>query len=207
MENKQQLNQFLHGEQSKAYCLAMRSLHNRDDALDAVQDAMFKLVDHYADKPLHELAPLFYRILFNRIKDTQRKGNRFNQLFSGMFVKRSKQSPNETINDFETVNYEDTVSISASKSLDDAALKRRIDHALNDLPERQRQAFVLRAWLEMDVKQTAAIMSCSEGSVKTHFSRARHSLKENLADLYELLSNSPTPSKPVNPELATIAKS
>jgi len=195
LDKIERLDAFLRREQTKAYSLALRSLANHDDALDAVQDAMFKLVDRYADKPLEELAPLFYRILFNRIRDMQRKSSRLGRLFS--FSNRVSQPHTMAANEFAQIDYHDEHALSAEQKLDQAALKYKTDRALNNLPQRQRDAFVLRIWLELDVRQTAVVMSCSEGSVKTHLSRAKRALKNQLQDLVEDIGDDVLGSKAI----------
>jgi RNA polymerase sigma-70 factor (ECF subfamily) len=64
--------------------------------------------------------------------------------------------------------------------LENSQTLRVIETALKKLPARQREAFVLRYWEEMSVAETAESMGCSEGSVKTHCSRALHAMASLL---------------------------
>lgn len=175
--NAKALDAFFKAEQKKAYCLALRSLNHRDDAMDVVQDAMCSLIDKYCRKPESEWGPLFYRILFNRIRDRQR---------SSMRWLKSQIDRFGSAQDSNAITNEDGVTgdlPSPEHIRDSGRIRLEVDRALRTLPERQRQAFMMRAWLEFDVKQTAVAMQCSEGSVKTHYSRARHALQSKLGDL------------------------
>ncbi len=172
----QQLEEFLTKTERRAFRMAQLSTRNREDALDIVQDAMMQLASKYANKPAEQLAPLFYRILNNRIMDFHRKNttqSRWRVWFSN--------------SDGEDDNY-DPVQHIPSSDLGPGAVAdlensvERIDHFLQQLSPRQRQAFLLRAWEGMNVADTAMIMKCSQGSVKTHYSRAVHFLREQLQE-------------------------
>ena len=169
----QQLEAFLLKVERKAFRMAEMSTRNRDDALDIVQDAMMQLASKYANKPEDQWAPLFYRILNNRIMDCHRKNTtqkRWRVWFSGREDEDSydpiEHTPNEELSPGEVLDLEDSVE--------------RVDHLIKQLSPRQRQAFLLRAWEGMSVEETANVMKCSQGSVKTHYSRAVHFLREEL---------------------------
>lgn len=162
--------------------MALASLHQRDDALDAVQEAMFKLVEKYRNKPADQWPPLFYRILYSRITDIQRSRTRSGKLFS-IFAGRSRQG--EESSEELMATFSDPANPDPARLGDDEKFGDRLDHALQELPQRQRQAFMLRAWEGLDVAQTAVAMGCGEGSVKTHYSRARQFLQRKLADFVE----------------------
>ncbi len=174
--HSQQLEAFLMKTERRAFRMAQLSTRNREDALDIVQDAMMKLVSKYANKPADQWAPLFYRILNNRIMDFHRRNttqSRWRVWFSNA--------------DDEDYNYDpvqhapsDELSPGAMADLEDSV--ERVDHFIQRLSPRQRQAFLLRAWEGMDVAETAKIMKCSQGSVKTHYSRAVHFLREQLQE-------------------------
>lgn len=153
---------------------------NRDDALDLVQDAMLGLVKSYANRNEQEWAPLFYRILQSRIRDYYRRNrvrNRFRSwLGPGARAGETEDLPDPIQNAPDT-RQPDTIH----KVLQEDAIDR-LQHALQVLPVRQQQAFLLRTWEGMDVAATAFSMGCSEGSVKTHYSRAVHRLREMLED-------------------------
>lgn len=169
------LDNFLQGVQSRAFRIAQISTGNPQDALDLVQDAMFKLVEKYADREGQEWTSLFYRILHNRINDWHRRNgvrNRYRSWLSN--AKEESEDPIQTAPDLHGRS-PDTES-QTSESMD------KLQIALEELPARQQQAFLLRAWEGLDVRQTATAMSCAEGSVKTHYSRAIHSLRVKLGE-------------------------
>jgi len=156
--------------------MAVIATGNRDDALEIVQDAMFKLVRKYADKSPEEWGPLFTRILQSTIRDWYRRSRVRNGLRQFFFGSSDAES-GDTMDEFEhkTVFQPD-------QELKHAQAMNALDQALNELPLRQQQAFLLRQWQGLDVKQTAEAMGCSQGSVKTHLSRAIASLKDMLEE-------------------------
>lgn len=150
---------------------------NADDALDILQDAMFKLVQKYADKPKEEWGPLFQTILQSRIRDYYRLNrvrNRFRVWFGGGKGGTDEPDPVQTAAD-PSGRQPDT-------ELDAASGMERLNEAVRALPLRQQQAFMLRALEGLDVADTARAMGCSQGSVKTHYFRAIHVLREKLSD-------------------------
>ena len=141
-----------------------------------------KLAQHYGDKPAAELPMLFQRILSNTTLDWFRRRKTRNALFSNM---SEFESPGED-GDFDLLetlealtNSEGTES--AQDATERAQILREIELAVKELPGRQREAFLLRYWEEMDVAETATAMGCSEGSVKTHCSRAVQALSKALS--------------------------
>ena len=165
------LEQFLAGIQTRAYRFAEIGLRSRDDALDAVQDAMIKMLG-YRERPAGEWTPLFWSILRNRIVDMQRRG---------MFRLRWL-APSIEREDGSTIDWVDDDTPDPSRSHDSREAWTRISAALGNLPRRQREAFTLRVLEELDVADTAQAMGCSEGSVKTHLSRARAALQKQLEE-------------------------
>lgn len=142
---------------------------------------MLKLAEKYGAKPLQELPMLFQRILQNTIRDYYRR-QKVRSLWVSLFSSLSAGREDDESDPLETLASADT-----SKPQDGPAdrLERLqvvevIEKELQRLPARQRQAFLLRYWEELDVAETAAVMGCSEGSVKTHCSRAAHALAAAL---------------------------
>ena len=170
---------FLQAVQRRALRIAELSLGHRDDALDAVQDAMFKLVQKYAGKPQADWTPLFYRILYSRITDCQRRRSRSSRVFGHFFL---SQQGNEDVDEDPIQIARDPAEPNPARFCSDGEFGEQLDCALAELSERQRQAFLLRAWEGLNVRETAIAMRCSEGSVKTHYSRARQQLQELLRD-------------------------
>ena len=166
----------------RAFKQAMFAVRDEDSAVDIVQDAMLKLAEHYSDRPVAELPMLFQRILQNAIHDhfrRQKVRSTWTTLLSALGHRDDKDDdydPLETLQSRTDTN----VSADPAENAEQAQTLRVIEQALSRLPARQREAFLLRYWEELDVAETAAAMGCSEGSVKTHCSRAVHALAEML---------------------------
>jgi RNA polymerase sigma-70 factor (ECF subfamily) len=161
----------------------MFAVRDDDAALDIVQDAMFKLTEKYADKPLAELPMLFQRILQNTIHDhfrRQKVRSTWTVLLSAFGDKGEKD---EEYDPLETLHAksDSNAAVDPAVQLEQAQIVGLIEQALARLPARQREAFLLRYWEELDVAETAAAMGCSQGSVKTHCSRAVRALAGMLS--------------------------
>ena len=148
--------------------------------MDVVQDAMLTLVRKYAQKPEAEWRPLFFRILQNRITDWHRRRSVRNRV---MAVFAPSERADEYADPVAQAADGESVEPQWRAVLDDAT--EAVSEAVGALPERQRQAFLLRAWEGLDVAETAQAMKCSQGSVKTHYSRAVHRLRERLGERLE----------------------
>ena len=178
----QEISAFLAEVERRAFKQAMFAVRDEHSALDVVQDAMLKLTEKYSEKPAAELPMLFQRILQNTIHDHFRrqkvrstwttllsalgKGDEKDDDFDPLETLPAKADSNQPPDPADRVQQSQTVAI--------------IEQALSRLPARQREAFLLRYWEELDVAETAAAMSCSQGSVKTHCSRAVHALAAML---------------------------
>lgn len=165
---------FLRSIERRAFLMARTALGNEADALDAVQDAMMSLVQRYSRRPAGEWRPLFYRILHNRITDQRRKRSLGSRLFGWLERHEDDEDPIDNAPDPAVT---DPARLLASERSGEALLQ-----ALERLPERQRQAFMLRCWEGLSTLESASAMGCSEGSVKTHYSRAMQSLRIQLED-------------------------
>jgi len=175
LDQSADLNAFLKQVEGSAFRIALVSVRNRDEALDIVQDAMLRLATRYARKPATEWKPLFYRILKNRIRDWGRRrtvSQRVLSFFSG-------QDGEDT----------DPIIAAPGPASDDPAQEVEGDEAmaaleiaLRELSERQREVFMLRTFENLDVAETALVMGVSDGSVKTHYSRAIGRLRELLGE-------------------------
>jgi RNA polymerase sigma-70 factor (ECF subfamily) len=180
LATEQELSDFLKSVERRAFKRSVYHVRNEEAALDIVQDSMLKLVEHYSHKPVDELPMLFQRILSNTTLDWFRRQKTRNALFSNL-------------SDFET---DDEGGFDLLESLDQsgnaaqvesaesttqrAQILQGIEQEIQALPARQREAFLMRYWEELDVAETAAAMGCSEGSVKTHCSRAIQALSKAL---------------------------
>jgi RNA polymerase sigma-70 factor (ECF subfamily) len=176
LDSGAEIEAFLREVEARAYRIALVNIRDRDEALDIVQDAMIRLVRRYADRPSSEWPPLFYRILQNRIRDIQRRRAVRSRVMS-FFGGTASDEENDPIADAPGPRTEDPL-----EQLQAGDAMQALERALATLPARQREAFALRNFEGLDVAQTAVAMECTEGSVKTHYSRAVHRLRELLAE-------------------------
>lgn len=167
---------FLAGVERRAFRHAEIALKHREDALDAVQDAMLKLVQRYSGHPAEEWSPLFWRVLHSRIADTRRK-RRVRSIMVGWMSSRDDDGE-DTMPVWEPAD----PAPGPADVHSDCESYRALSYALRTLPRRQREAYQLRVLEGLDVADTARTMGCSEGSVKTHTSRAMDALRRLLED-------------------------
>ena len=180
LEQTRELDKFLSEIERRAFRMAQVALRDPDDAMDAVQDAMLKLARNYGARPSAEWRPLFYRILENAIRDQQRRRSVRKRFM--VWLPGPKEDPdNEAQDPIDSVA--DGGTPVPERLMQDEAMQK-LESSLRQLPARQREAFTLRTFEGLDVAQTASAMGCSEGSVKTHYSRAVHTLREQLGEVW-----------------------
>lgn len=181
MSSREQLSDFLASIERRAYKHAMFAVRDEAAALDIVQDAMLKLAERYGGKPAAEFPMLFHRILQNTIMDHFRR-QKVRSSWLSLFSSFTQQHADEEFDPLDVLEDEDSPShaIQPDANLQQNQLLSIIEIALMNLPTRQREAFLLRYWDGLDTAETATAMGCSEGSVKTHCSRATHALAETL---------------------------
>ena len=152
-------------------------MRDEQAALDLVQDAMLRLAEKYGDRPANELPLLFHRIMQNAIRDWYRRQkvrSLWTTFLSSLTPGRGEDEDQDPLETYEA--REPDAAPPPSAQLEQAQVLEIIEQELQRLPVRQREAFLMRYWEELDVAETARIMGCSEGSVKTHCSRATHAL-------------------------------
>lgn len=169
------MDAFLRQVERRAFRMAEMNLGHREDAMDAVQDAMLRLVKHYSDKPAQEWTPLFWGILRRRIVDLQRR-RKVRSIMVGWLGGRDEDG--DELPMWEPADN----SPGPLERLHDAQSYADMAAAVKLLPQRQREAFMLRVLEGLDVAETAQAMGCSEGSVKTHLSRALQRLRDQLEE-------------------------
>jgi RNA polymerase sigma-70 factor (ECF subfamily) len=177
----QELTDFLRSVEKRAFKRTAYTVRNDDAALDIVQDTMIRLAEKYAERPPSELPLLFQRILSNATMDWFRRQKVRNAHFQNL----SDFEGGESDGDFDLLETLQTLdgSLGAESAADSVSRQQTlqiIETEVAALPARQREAFLLRYWEEFDVAETALAMGCSEGSVKTHCSRAVHALAKAL---------------------------
>ncbi len=170
------MSDFLASVERRAYKQALFAVREEEAALDIVQDAMMKLAEKYGNKPAGELPMLFQRILQNTIRDyfrRQKVRSLWTTLLSAFNASEDEETdPLETL-EVEQGSYTPTTP---HGRLEQTQVLGIIEEEVGKLPPRQREAFLMRYWEDLDIAETAAAMGCSEGSVKTHCSRATHTL-------------------------------
>jgi len=179
MTTSRALDQFLSSVEKRAFKIAQLGLRNDDDALDAVQDSMMKLVQSYASRAVDEWRPLFYRILANRIRDMQRRRTVRGRIMAWMPVRDAEDD-----DEFDPIAQAPSHDAGPAKRLELDEAIGVLETAVAELPPRQQQAFLLRNFEGLDVAETASAMGCSEGSVKTHYFRALSNLRARLGEVF-----------------------
>lgn len=177
------MSAFLAEVDRRAFKYAVFALRDDDAALDVVQDAMLKLSERYSDRPVEELPALFQRILQNRIRDyfrRQKVRSAWTTLLSSLTPGEDHGSEIDPLEIIDVSDSQEGAFDSPDEQISRQQVLQVIEEGLARLPARQREAFMLRYWEDMDVAETATAMGCSEGSVKTHCSRANHALAEWL---------------------------
>lgn len=181
LASRSELAAFLEGAERRAFKQAVFAVRDEEAALDIVQDAMLRLTERYGDRPGMELPPLFQRILQNAIRDWYRR-----QKVRSLWVTLlSSLAPSREDDDQDPLDSLRPAEGSDPGERPQEQLERKqvieiINEEVSKLPARQREAFLMRYWEELDVAETAKAMGCSEGSVKTHCSRAAHALAAAL---------------------------
>jgi RNA polymerase sigma-70 factor, ECF subfamily len=157
-------------------------VRDADAALDIVQDAMLRLSEKYGHRPVAELPLLFHRIMQNAIRDWYRRQkvrSLWTTLLSSLGGKAGEEDDRDPLETLEAADGSN-VEEAPAEQLERSQVLEIIEQEIAKLPARQREAFIMRYWEELDVAETAKAMGCSEGSVKTHCSRATHALANAL---------------------------
>jgi RNA polymerase sigma-70 factor, ECF subfamily len=179
MASAQELSDFLREVERRAFKQTVYAVRDEHAALDIVQDAMLKLAEKYANNPVTEYPMLFQRILQNTMRDfwrRQKVRNLWTTLLSSFGAGKDGEEDHDPLDTIDVEDESDNPVVQLERSQTIAIIEK----AIEKLPARQREAFVLRYWEDMDVAETASVMGCSQGSVKTHCSRAVHTLAELL---------------------------
>lgn len=181
MATDKELSDFLENVERRAFRQAVYAVRKEESALDIVQDAMIKLAEKYGDKPAAELPLLFQRILQNTVHDYFRREKK-QSIWVSLFSSSGNDVDSDNFDMLESYEAEEGTqkTESSAEKFEQIQVLTIINEEVQKLPARQREAFLLRYWEDMDVAETAAAMGCSEGSVKTHCSRATHSLAKSL---------------------------
>lgn len=180
LQREQELNRFFAGVEKRALRIAEIAIRDRDEALDLVQDAMLKLASKYSHKDGQEWAPLFYRILQNGVRDYHRRGKVRNRVMVWFGAAKSDDGDYDAI-----AAAPDPIGRTPEEHLQNDEAMQTLEEAVAALPVRQREAFMLRTFEGLDVAGTAAAMGISIGSVKTHYFRAVHSLRDSLGEHWQ----------------------
>ena len=178
LASRAELSAFLESVERRAFKQAVFAVRDEQAALDIVQDAMLRLAEKYGHRPAEELPLLFHRIVQNAIRDYYRRQkvrSLWTTLLSSLSPGRGEDEDHDPLETLQPAGDSNTPELPGAR-LEQAQVLEIIEQELTRLPTRQREAFIMRYWEERDVAETARIMGCSQGSVKTHCSRAAHAL-------------------------------
>ncbi len=182
LASRSELSAFLESAERRAFKQAVYAVRDEQAALDVVQDAMLRLAEKYGDRPDGELPMLFQRILQNAIRDwfrRQKVRSTWMTLYSSLLPGHGAEEDRDPLETLAEAGESNTVERPPDR-LERLQLVEILEQEIAKLPVRQREAFLARYWEELDVAETARAMGCSEGSVKTHCSRAAHALAAAL---------------------------
>ena len=182
LASRSELSAFLEGVERRAFKQAVFAVRDAEAALDIVQDAMLRLAEKYGHRPAAELPLLFHRIVQNAIRDwfrRQKVRSTWTTLLSALGSGGDDEDERDPLETLQAADGSNVVE-APDGQLERTQVIEIIEQELAKLPARQRQAFIMRYWEELDVAETAKAMGCSEGSVKTHCSRAAHALASAL---------------------------
>ena len=181
LASRKELSDFLASVERRAFKQCVYAVQDEEAALDIVQDSMMKLAEKYSERPPAEIPLLFQRILQNGIRDHFRR-SKVRSTWTTLLSNLGLGGEDDDADPLETLDIEESGNVPASPAdrLEQSQVMAAIEEAVRGLPDRQREAFMLRYWEELDVSETARVMGCSEGSVKTHCSRATHALAKVL---------------------------
>ena len=186
-DNNRQLEQFFVTHEDRAFYVAYAALWDRESALDAVQESMLRLVEYYRDKPEQDWPALFRTILNSKINDIRRRrmieqGKHKLVSLTGLF---RQKDDNQASEEYELPDSARSDGITAPEvEFVAGEIRGKVADAMQTLPERQRQVFVLREWRGLSIKETAQTLGCSENSVKQHHFRAMRALRNQLAEVW-----------------------
>lgn len=187
-DNNKQLEAFFVEHEKKAFYIAYAALWDREAALDAVQDAMMRMVEYYRDKPVKDWPALFRTVLNSKINDIRRRrmieqGKHKLVSLTGLF--RDKGDREQATLEYELPDADRNDGITAPEvEVVAQEIKDKVAEAMLALPERQRQVFILREWRGLSIRETAQTLGCSENSVKQHHFRAMRGLRKQLAEVW-----------------------
>lgn len=177
LPDERELNRFLAGVEGRALRIAEIAVRDRDEALDLVQDAAIRLARSYLARPVAEWTPIYYRILQNGIRDWHRR----QKVRRRVMVWFGRRPDDDDARD-AVAEAPDPAGRTPDELLASDDAMAALADAIRRLPERQQEAFMLRTFEGLGVAATAAAMGCSDGSVKTHYSRAVHTLRDRLGE-------------------------
>ena len=146
--------------------IAWGIVRNAHDAEDLAQEAFVKAYENLGRFRSEEpFGPWIYRIVTNLSLDV---------------LKHRKRIRHEEITELEPAGRRDSADLEAASN----SIARRIDEAIEELPDMQRVVARLSLVEGLEHQEIAAMTGLHEGTVRSHLSLGRKKLKEKLADLY-----------------------